>query len=154
MARALALADKAQQLGEVPVGAVLVQNGVLIAQAYNTPIGSHDATAHAEIDAIRQACKAQKNYRLPNTTLYVTLEPCAMCAGALVHARVERVVIATAEPRAGAAGSVLNVLQHEQLNHRCTVEFGLMQAQSALMLKAFFKARRKAAKAIKRDSTR
>ena len=144
MARALELADMAQQLGEVPVGAVLVQDGKLIAEAHNKPILSNDATAHAEIVAIRQACAVHNNYRLPNTTLYVTLEPCAMCAGALVHARVERVVIATHEPRAGAAGSVLNVLQHEQLNHRCSVEFGLMQEHSAAMLKAFFRARRKA----------
>lgn len=144
MERALELADMAQKLGEVPVGAVLVQDGKLIAEAHNKPISSNDATAHAEIVAIRQACATQKNYRLPNTTLYVTLEPCAMCAGALVHSRVERIVIATQEPRAGAAGSVLNVLQHEQLNHRCTVEFGLMQEQSATMLKAFFRARRKA----------
>ena len=112
MARALALADKAQQLGEVPVGAVLVQNGVLIAQAYNTPIGSHDATAHAEIDAIRQACKTQKNYRLPNTTLYVTLEPCTMCVGAIIHARVSRVVFGAREPKSGAVISQNNLLNH------------------------------------------
>ena len=144
MARALELADQAQQLGEVPVGAVLVQDGKVIAEAHNRPISNNDPTAHAEIVAIRNACESQKNYRLPNTTLYVTLEPCAMCAGALIHSRVERVVIATQEPRAGAAGSVMNVLQHDQLNHRCEVEFGLMQAQSAAMLKAFFRSRRKA----------
>ena len=144
MARALELADQAQQLGEVPVGAVLVQDEKVIAEAHNRPISNNDPTAHAEIVAIRNACESQKNYRLPNTTLYVTLEPCAMCAGALIHSRVERVVIATQEPRAGAAGSVMNVLQHDQLNHRCEVEFGLMQAQSAAMLKAFFRSRRKA----------
>ncbi|MFT6407684.1 MAG: tRNA(adenine34) deaminase [Arenicella sp.] len=142
MARALALADAAGAIGEVPVGAVLVRDNKVIGEAHNAPITSNDACAHAEILAIRAACQAEKNYRLPNTTLYVSLEPCAMCAGALVHARVERVVIATREPRAGAAGSVLNVLQHEQLNHRCDVEFGLMQEQSAAMLKAFFRARR------------
>lgn len=142
MTRALELAYQAQALGEVPVGAVLVQDGNIIAEAHNKPITSNDATAHAEILAIRQACIGQENYRLPNTTLYVTLEPCAMCAGALVHSRVERVVVATKEPRAGAAGSVMNILQHEQLNHRCDVEFGLLADQSSSLLKRFFKARR------------
>lgn len=142
MARALELAHQAQEVGEVPVGAVLVHDGVLIAEAHNRPITTNDATAHAEILVIREACSAQKNYRLPDTTLYVTLEPCAMCAGALVHARVGRVVIATQEPRAGAAGSIMNILQHQDLNHRCDVEFGLMQEQSASLLKAFFRARR------------
>ena len=143
MARALELAQKAADVGEVPVGAVLVRDARVIGEAHNAPILSNDASAHAEILAIRAACKAVQNYRLPNTTLYVSLEPCAMCAGALVHARVSRVVIAAKEPRAGAGGSVLNVLQNSQLNHRCEVEFGLMEEQSALMLKAFFRARRK-----------
>lgn len=143
MARALELANQAQEHGEVPVGAVLVQDGEMIAEAHNRPISANDATAHAEILAIRAACSRQQNYRLPNTTLYVTLEPCAMCAGALIHARVERVVIATQEPRAGAAGSVMNVLGHDSLNHRCDVEFGLLQDESASMLKSFFRARRK-----------
>ncbi|MEM7358983.1 MAG: tRNA adenosine(34) deaminase TadA [Pseudomonadota bacterium] len=142
MQRALQLAGQAGELGEVPVGAVLVLDGKVIGEGYNAPIGSQDSTAHAEIRALREACKTQENYRLPNSTLYVTLEPCAMCAGALVHARVARVVIATEEPRAGAAGSVLNVLQHPQLNHQCAVEIGLFQEQSAEMLRAFFKARR------------
>ena len=143
MARALQLAAAAAAAGEVPVGAVLVRDNQVIGEAHNAPISNNDACAHAEILAIREACKAEQNYRLPNTTLYVSLEPCAMCAGALVHARVERIVIAVKEPRAGAAGSVLNVLQHKQLNHRCNVEFGLMAEQSASMLKAFFRARRK-----------
>lgn len=142
MRRALELAKKAAEQGEVPVGAVLVSDGEMIGEGHNAPISSSDATAHAEIQAIRMACAATNNYRLPNSTLYVTLEPCAMCAGALVHARVGRVVIAASEPRAGAAGSVMNVLQHEQLNHRCDVEFGLMQEESAVLLKGFFKARR------------
>lgn len=143
MQRAFALAEKAQGHDEVPVGAVLVQGGELLGEGANAPISQRDPTAHAEINAIRAACKKQGNYRLPNSTLYVTLEPCAMCAGAIVHARIERVVIAASEPRAGAAGSVLNVLQHEQLNHRCDVEFGLMRDESATLLRTFFSARRK-----------
>ena len=142
MRRALELANRAAEHGEVPVGAVLVSNGEVIGEGHNAPILNSDATAHAEIQAIRMACEAVKNYRLPQSTLYVTLEPCAMCAGALVHARVRRVVIATREPRAGAGGSVMNVLQHEQLNHRCEVEVGLMKDESAALLKDFFKARR------------
>jgi tRNA(adenine34) deaminase len=143
MGRALELAAAAAAIGEVPVGAVLVRDNHIIGEAHNAPISNNDACAHAEILAIRAACHSEQNYRLPNSTLYVSLEPCAMCAGALVHARVGRVVIAAKEPRAGAAGSVLNVLQHEQLNHRCHVEFGLMQQPSSAMLKAFFRARRK-----------
>lgn len=143
MARALELAETAANIGEVPVGAVLVRDNKVIGEAHNAPILNSDASAHAEILAIRAACESDQNYRLPKTTLYLTLEPCAMCAGALVHARVERVVIAAKEPRAGAGGSVLNVLQHEQLNHRCNVEFGLMEEPSALILKNFFRARRK-----------
>lgn len=140
---AFELAQHAQEQDEVPVGAVLVQNDELIGRGFNAPISNHDCTAHAEIQALREACLNKQNYRLPDATLYVTLEPCAMCAGALVHARVGRVVIATAEPRAGAAGSVLNVLQHDELNHRCQVEFGLMAEQSAALLRRFFRARRK-----------
>lgn len=142
MARALELAHEAQDIDEVPVGAVLVKQGEVIGEGFNTPISGLDATAHAEIRAIRAACKLLQNYRLPGSTLYVTLEPCAMCAGALVHARVDRVVVAAREPRAGAGGSVMNVLQHEKLNHRCELEFGLMEEESAGLLKAFFKARR------------
>jgi tRNA(adenine34) deaminase len=142
MARALELGAEAAAIGEVPVGAVLVRDNQLIGEAHNAPINNHDACAHAEILAIRAACERDQNYRLPNTTLYVSLEPCAMCAGALIHARVGRVVVAAREPRAGAGGSVMNVLQHEQLNHRCEVEFGLMEEQSAQMLKAFFRVRR------------
>ena len=143
MKRAFELAKKAESIGEVPVGAVLVSENKIIGEGYNSPISSSDATAHAEINAIRSACASVSNYRLPSTTLYVTLEPCVMCAGAIVHSRINRVVIATKEPRAGAAGSVFNVLKNEQLNHCCDVEVGLMQAQSSSMLKAFFKSRRK-----------
>lgn len=143
MARALQLAELAAENGEVPVGAVLVRGGELLGEGHNSPISNHDASAHAEIQAIRAACRVEQNYRLPNTTLYVSLEPCAMCAGALIHARIERVVIAAKEPRAGAAGSVLNVLQNDCLNHHCEVEFGLLAEQSSSMLKKFFRDRRK-----------
>jgi tRNA(adenine34) deaminase len=146
MARALALAERAEQLNEVPVGAVLVLDGRVIGEGSNAPISSNDVTAHAEILALKSACLDQQNYRLPNSTLYLTLEPCAMCAGAIVHARVARVVIAAREPRAGAAGSVFNILNSSSLNHRCDVEYGVMQERSSTMLTAFFKTRRQAAK--------
>lgn len=142
MQRALELATQAAAEGEVPVGAVLVESEQILAESYNAPISNSDATAHAEIRAIRSACKAKANYRLPGTTLYLTLEPCAMCAGAIVHARIERVVIAAKEPRAGAGGSILNVLQNELLNHQCLVEFGLFAESSSVMLKSFFKSKR------------
>lgn len=142
MQQALSLANRAEEQGEVPVGAVLVRDGKVIGEGFNSPISNQDSTAHAEIQAIRTANESQNNYRLPHSTLYVTLEPCAMCAGAIVHARIERIVIAAREPRAGAAGSVLNILEHEQLNHRCSVEFGLCEEESASMLRKFFKQRR------------
>lgn len=142
MHHALSLAEQARDKGEVPVGAVLIKDNTMLGEGFNAPISQHDVSAHAEIQAIRQACSYTKNYRLPDTTLYVTLEPCTMCAGAIVHARIARVVIAAKEPRAGAAGSVLNVLQNEQLNHQCKTEFGLLSEDSAMMLKTFFKVRR------------
>lgn len=142
MQRALELAKLAEQQDEVPVGAIIVLNDQVIGEGYNSPISKNDATAHAEIQALRAACQQQGNYRLPGSTLYVTLEPCSMCAGAIVHARLDRVVIAAREPRAGAAGSILNILNHEKLNHRCKVEFGLYESESAEMLKGFFQRRR------------
>ena len=142
MRHALNLAEQARDQDEVPVGAVVVDHDTLIGEGFNTPISKHDASAHAEIQAIRQACLSKQNYRLPDSTLYVTLEPCTMCAGAIVHARIARVVIAAKEPRAGAAGSVFNILQNESLNHHCLVEFGLLADVSSNLLKAFFKARR------------
>lgn len=142
MQHALALAEQAQDLDEVPVGAVLVRDGELIGSGFNQPISNHDPSAHAEIQALRSACSAEQNYRLPDSTLYVTLEPCAMCAGALIHARVERVVIAAREPRAGAAGSIFNVLDNTKLNHQCRVEIGLLEQQSGELLRGFFRARR------------
>jgi tRNA(adenine34) deaminase len=142
MARALELAREAERAGEVPVGAVIVKNGEIIAEGWNRPISTNDPTAHAEMVALRAAGVRLKTYRLLDTTLYVTLEPCAMCAGAMVHARVKRLVYAAPDPRAGAAGSIFNVVQHEALNHRIQTEGGLMAAECATMLRAFFRARR------------
>ena len=142
MQYALSLASKASELGEVPVGAVLIRDNKIIGEGYNAPISNVDATAHAEIQTIRAACVTENNYRLPGSTLYVTLEPCSMCAGAIIHARIERVVISTKEPRAGAAGSVFNILENNQLNHCCAVQFGLCEQESAAMLRGFFKERR------------
>ncbi|OOZ39086.1 tRNA-specific adenosine deaminase [Solemya pervernicosa gill symbiont] len=142
MSRALALARRAEAEGEVPVGAVVVQNDEVIGEGWNLTIAGHDPTAHAEIQALRAAAQQQQNYRLPGTTLYVTLEPCPMCAGAMVHARVARVVFAATDPRTGAAGSICNLLQDENLNHRCEVVGGVMAEQSSEMLRAFFRARR------------
>jgi len=150
MTRALELAEQAQVQDEVPVGAVLVLDGEVVAESFNSPICSNDPSAHAEINALRQAGEKLNNYRFPSSTLYVTLEPCSMCAGALVHARVERVVIAAKEPRAGAAGSVLNVLSNPSFNHACEVEYGLMEAESARLLKSFFSNKRKQQKQLKK----
>lgn len=142
MHRAFELAEIAKDKGEVPVGAVLVKDGKVIAEGFNQPILSNDPTAHAEVVALREAGKSLENYRLVGTTLYVTLEPCAMCAMALVHARVERVIYATDDPRTGAGGSVLNILNNDAFNHRCDVDSGLLQEQCSSQLKAFFKAKR------------
>jgi len=142
MARALELARQAAEHGEVPVGAVLVKDGEIIAEAANRPIASNDPTAHAEILALRRAGERLGNYRLPGTTLYVTLEPCPMCAGAMVHARVGRLVYAAADPRTGAAGSVFNLADHEALNHRMDVTAGVCADEAGQLLKAFFAARR------------
>lgn len=142
MQRALDLAKQAADHGEVPVGAVLVQGSALIAEAYNQSITLCDPSAHAEMLALRQGALSLKNYRLPNCTLYVTLEPCAMCAGAIVHARLKRVVYATTDPRTGACGSVMNLLEHPALNHHPVCETGLYAEAAAKILQQFFKARR------------
>ena len=142
MQRALELAREAAAAGEVPVGAVLVREGEVLGEGRNQPIAQHDASAHAEMVALRAAGQAAENYRLPGSTLYVTLEPCPMCAGALVHARVERVVFAAADPRTGAGGSVFDLMRDARLNHRCVVEGGLLEAESAALLREFFAARR------------
>jgi tRNA(adenine34) deaminase len=143
MQQALDLADQAEAAGEVPVGALLVRAGRVIGEGWNCPIGSHDPSAHAEILALRDAGRREGNYRLPDSTLYVTLEPCPMCAGAIVHARVKRLVYAAADPRSGAAGSVFDLLPSDQrFNHRVRVEGGCLQEAAAAKLRAFFKARR------------
>lgn len=142
MQRALELAARAEAEGEVPVGALVVLNGEIIGQGWNQPIRSHDPTAHAEIMALRAAAARQKNYRLTDTTLYVTLEPCAMCAGAIVHARVARVVYGATDPKAGAAGSVFNLLASPSLNHRAQVVGGVLAEECGEMLRIFFGARR------------
>jgi len=143
MAYAISLAERAEAEGEVPVGAVLVSDGQIIGEGWNQPITTNDTTAHAEIQAIRSACKKRNNYRLPDTTLYISLEPCVMCAGAIVHARIGRVVYAAPEPKTGAAGSCLDVFSIEQLNHKVMVEQGILAEQSSDLLKRFFKLRRK-----------
>lgn len=142
MRRALELAREAETNGEVPVGAVVMSDGMVIGEGRNAMIGSNDPAAHAELSAIRAAAAAVGNYRLTGSVLYTTLEPCAMCAGAIVHARIDRVVIAAADPKAGAAGSVLEVIPNERLNHRPAVEFGLLESESQALLKDFFARRR------------
>lgn len=142
MREALALAAKGAELGEVPVGAVLVQDGEIIGQGFNSPISRHDPSAHAEMVAIRAAAEAAQNYRLPGSTLYVTLEPCSMCAGLIVHSRVARVVYGATEPRAGVAVSRGEFFSQEFLNHRVLVEGGVLAEECGTILKAFFKARR------------
>ncbi len=142
MQAALALARQGAELGEVPVGAVLVQEGEIIGRGFNCPISRHDPSAHAEMVAIRAAAESVQNYRLPGSTLYVTLEPCSMCAGLIVHARIARVVFAASEPRAGMAVSQGRFFEQGFLNHRVMVEGGLLAEESGALLKAFFKARR------------
>ncbi len=151
MQRANELAQKAESLNEVPVGAVVVLDGKIIGEGFNQPIQQHDPSAHAEIVAIRQAGAVMKNYRLPGTTLYVTLEPCTMCAMAMIHARVERVVFAAADLKTGAAGSVFDVFAAEEHNHRVLVENGLLAQTCSERLSAFFKRRRAEKKAQKQS---
>jgi tRNA(adenine34) deaminase len=142
MRRALELASMAEVAGEVPVGAVLVRDGEIIAEGWNRPISTCDPTAHAEIIAMRAGAQVVGSYRLVDTTLYVTLEPCAMCAGAMIHARVRRLVFATTDPRAGAAGSVFNIVQHPALNHRIECTVGVFADEAGRQLRDFFIARR------------
>jgi len=142
MRRAIELARQAEAAGEVPVGALIVRNGEVIAEGFNRPISTHDPTAHAEMVALRAAAARSDSYRLTGTTLYVTLEPCAMCAGAMVHARVERLVYGAPDPRAGAAGSIFNVVRTAELNHRLDVDGGVLGEECATLLRDFFAARR------------
>jgi tRNA(adenine34) deaminase len=142
MQLALTQAQQAWALGEVPVGAVVVKDGVVIASGFNRPIGSHDPTAHAEIMALRAAAQILGNYRLPGCELYVTLEPCVMCAGAMMHARLARVIYGAADPKTGACGSVVNLFEQEKLNHHTGLSGGVMAEQCAALLKGFFAERR------------
>ena len=142
MHRALELARAAEAAGEVPVGAVLVRDGEVLGEGWNAPIGRCDPTAHAEIVALRAAASALSNYRLSGSTLYVTIEPCAMCAGALVHARVARVVFAAREPRAGAVASQLRLLDGDFLNHRVEWCEGVCADEAATLMRNFFRRKR------------
>ncbi|OBT16924.1 tRNA-specific adenosine deaminase [Vibrio sp. UCD-FRSSP16_10] len=150
MQKAIQLAHNAELEGEVPVGAVLVKDNEIIATGWNRCIGKHDATAHAEIQVLRQAGETLQNYRLLDTTLYVTLEPCPMCAGALLHSRVKRIVFGAPDLKAGAAGTVLDLFASQAAYHYATVESGLLEDECKAQLQAFFKRRRKEQKELKR----
>ena len=149
MQLALAQAKEGAIAGEVPVGAVVVKDSEVIASAHNAPLSSNDPTAHAEINALRIAAQALGNYRLEGCTLYVTLEPCAMCSGAAMHARLSRLVYGATEPKTGAAGSVLNLFDNAQLNHHTQVTGGVLASECAQELQAFFEMRRSQHKASK-----
>ena len=142
MQRALELAGRAQREGEVPVGAVVVHEGRIVGEGWNHPISSADATSHAEIEAIRAACGTLDNYRIPGSTIYVTLEPCVMCCGAILHARIGRVVFGASDPKTGGCGSVVNLFAEPKLNHHATVLSGVMANESATLLRSFFAGRR------------
>lgn len=150
---ALELAQKAEALGEVPVGALVVKEGVIIGQGWNQPISGCDPTAHAEIMALRQAAQTEQNYRLPGATLYVTIEPCTMCAGAIVHSRISRVVFAATEPKAGAVVSHSHVFDGSGMNHHVEYLAGVRAEAATAQIRAFFQRRRKEKKAAKRLNT-
>jgi len=143
MREALALAEQAAVAGEVPVGAVVVREGVIVGRGYNQPVTSADPTAHAEIVALRDAARRVGNYRLGGCMLYVTLEPCAMCAGAILHARITRVVYAANDPKTGACGSVVNLFAEPRLNHHAQTQGGVLADAAGRLLQAFFSARRR-----------
>jgi len=142
MRHAIELACRARDEGEVPVGAVVVHAGEIVGEGWNRPIAAHDATAHAEIQALRAACASLGNYRIGGATLYVTLEPCAMCAGAMVHARIERLVYGAQDPKTGAAGSVFDIVRAPALNHQLIVEGGVLSEDCGALLREFFRQRR------------
>ena len=142
MQRAFELAKKAEAHDEVPVGAVIVLDDQIIGEGWNQPISSDDPTAHAEIMALRDAGKNIGNYRLPNATIYVTLEPCIMCAGAIIHARLAKLVYAVDDPKTGACGSVFNLLQTEELNHKVEIDNGVMEEECRSLIQSFFKEKR------------
>ena len=135
-------ASLAMDKNEVPVGAVLVKDDTLIAQAHNKPITKNDPTAHAEIQLLRKAGEQQKNYRLPESTLYVTLEPCTMCFGAMVHARIDRIVYGASDPKTGVCGSRMNLNEENFFNHKISITSGILEKESSELLKLFFKSRR------------
>ena len=143
MAMALDLANEAAAIGEVPVGALIVRDGEIIGRGHNRMISKNDPTAHAEINALRDAAQNVGNYRLVDCALYVTLEPCAMCAGAIMHARIERVIFGAADPKTGACGSVVDLFSEARLNHHAEVTGGILNEECAQQLKQFFAARRK-----------
>ncbi|QBE66451.1 tRNA adenosine(34) deaminase TadA [Pseudoduganella lutea] len=151
MREALVEAQRAWDLGEVPVGAVVVKDGVVIARGFNQPIAGHDPTAHAEIVALRAAAQALGNYRLPGCELYVTLEPCVMCSGAMMHARVAKVVYGARDPKTGAAGSVVDLYASAQLNHHTQAVGGVLDEECGKLLKAFFASRRAASRAARAE---
>ena len=144
MREALALAKRAAESGEVPVGAVVVRDGAVVGRGYNRPVSGKDPTAHAEVMALRDAAERIGNYRLGECALYVTLEPCAMCAGAIMHARVSRVVFGAADPKSGACGSVVDLFAENRLNHHASIVGGVMAEEAARLLQEFFSARRRA----------
>ena len=144
MRESLRLAARAAERGEVPVGALVVKDGKVVGRGYNAPISSKDPTAHAEIQALREASAALGNYRLEGCSLYVTLEPCAMCAGAIMHARIERLIYGAADPKTGACGSVVDLLSEKRLNHHTTVTSGVLAVEAGRLLTEFFAARRNA----------
>ncbi|WP_166425031.1 tRNA adenosine(34) deaminase TadA [Paraglaciecola sp. 20A4] len=153
MRHALSLANKAALVGEIPVGAVLVRDQQIVGEGWNQSIMLNDPSAHAEMQAIRQAGTAIKNYRLINTTLYVTLEPCTMCAGLLVHSRIQRLVFGAYDAKTGAAGSIMDVLRDERLNHQVEVLGGVLGDECGETISAFFRRRRAQIKASKREKT-
>ncbi|WP_299267626.1 tRNA adenosine(34) deaminase TadA [uncultured Psychrosphaera sp.] len=153
MSYAIELASKAEQQGEIPVGAVLVKDGEVIGEGWNQSITLNDPTAHAEIMAIRDAGQKVDNYRLVDATLYVTLEPCPMCAGALVHSRIDKLVFGASDLKTGAAGSVMNIVTHEKLNHQLEVTSGVLKQECSEAISAFFKKRRQQKKADKLQSS-
>jgi tRNA(adenine34) deaminase len=146
MRAALQLAQQAQDQGEVPVGAVVVKDGKIIGQGFNSPISHNDPSAHAEMIALRSAGAALGNYRLIDCTLYVTIEPCTMCAGAIMHARIKRLVYGAADPKTGACGSVVNLFAEQKLNHHTTVEAGVLSQESGNLISRFFSNKRAAAR--------
>lgn len=152
MQHAIKLANHAESIGEIPVGAVIVdENNQIIGEGFNQPISKHNPTAHAEMIAIAQAGEFLKNYRLVNTTLYVTLEPCIMCAGAIIHSRIKRVVYGASDLKTGAAGSFTNILSHEGINHFAQITGGVLAQECSTLLSNFFKKRRQQKKLLKID---